>query len=112
MMSEPTRWDVLAYLDKNEVGQGDAAQVDTILNVACQMVYGYTRGRGFESITPTVWCDEAIAAVIVSCAARLLHNPTLDRLQTAGPFSNTPGVFNGWTLAELAILNNYRVRAR
>lgn len=100
--------DVVAFLGGPVEGH-DVAQIETHIRVASMMVKGYTRGRGFdEDGTPA----DDVAAVIVSCAARLYRNPTLDRNQTAGPFQTSPGIFNGWTLAELAILNNYRVRAR
>lgn len=108
-MIKPSRNDLLAYLGMNEVGQQATTQLDTVLNTAFHMVRAYTRGRGFGEFGQ---CDESIAAVIVSCAARLYVNPTLERQTTVGPFSTSPGIFNGWSLAELAILNNYRRRAR
>lgn len=98
--------DVLTFLGAHAEGQ-DALQLTSVIEVATAMVKGFTRGRGFNP-DPT----EDLAAVIVSCAARLFRNPTLDRQQTAGPFTQHPGVFHGWTLAELAILHNYRVRAQ
>lgn len=103
-----TATDVLTFLGASPEGQ-DVAQVEAAITTAQAMVRGYTRGRGF---TPMGGPDDQIAAVIVSCAARLYRNPTLDGQQTAGPFAQSPGVFNGWTLPELAILNNYRVTAR
>lgn len=101
--------DVRAFLGQPEEG-GAVAQIDAVITVAKAMVNGYTRGRGFDPATGDP--DDNLAAVITSCAARLYRNPTLDRQQAAGPFSQSPGVFNGWTLPELAILHNYRERAR
>ena len=110
-MITPSRSDLLAYLGKNEVGQQEAAQIDVILNAAYLMVKAYTRGRGF-GLASLMECEEDLAAVVVSSAARLQSNPTLFRQTSSGPFAFTPGLFNGWTLPELAILNTYRVRAR
>lgn len=102
-----TASDVLTFLGTPEAGQ-DVAQVNAAITTAQAMVKAYTRGRGFLYNQP----EDDVAAVIVSCAARLYRNPTLDRSQTAGPFTQQPGVFAGWTLPELAILHNYRVRAQ
>lgn len=54
---------------------------------------------------------EDVAAVIVSSCARLVVNPEHTRDQTTGPFSIRQGIFNGWTLPELAILHRHRKRA-
>lgn len=108
MSTRVTHSDVLAFLGTPEAGQ-DVAQLTSVIGVASAMVKGYTRGRGFNQFGDV---DNDLAAVIVSCASRLYRNPTLDRSQSAGPFTQQPGVFAGWTLAELAILHNYRVRSR
>lgn len=97
--------DVLAFLGERDA---DAAQVDAHVHTATLMVKAYTRGRGFTGGVPA----EDVAAVIVSCAARLYRNPTLDRSQQVGPFQTAPGSFHGWSLPELAILHNYRRRAQ
>lgn len=99
--------DVLAFLGQPE----DAGTVGLPEHIATAtaMVKAYTRGRGF--LGPDLVEDD-VKAVIVSSAARLHRNPTLDRTQTAGPFTHTPGVFNGWTLPELAVLHRYRTRAQ
>lgn len=99
---------VLDYLGLPVPGQ-NLVQLTRILHTAEVMVKGYTRGRGFDEHGDPA---EDLAAVIVSCAARLYTNPTGAAQETVGPFSRTPGTFAGWTLAEHAILNNYRVRAR
>ena len=99
--------DVVAFLGEPEDGC-NWTQIETVLATAKAMVQGFTRGRGFNQLDEP---NGEIAAVIVSCAARLYRNPTLDRGQTTGPFAQQPGIFAGWTLAELAILHNYRVRA-
>ncbi len=40
----------------------------------------------------------------------IVNNPTNRGSSTVGPFSETPGVFNGFTLPELAVLHLYRRR--
>lgn len=97
--------DVVTFLGESDP---DVAQVDAHVHTAAMMVRAYTRGRGFEGGFP----EEDVAAVIVSCAARLYRNPTLDRSQQVGPFQTAPGSFHGWSLPELAILHRYRQRAR
>ncbi|MGD8150949.1 hypothetical protein [Ornithinimicrobium sp. Y1694] len=102
----PTPQDVLTFLGDSGEGQDDAP-ITAHLNTAMQMVKAYTRGNGFDEFGPA----DDVAAVVVSCAARLYRNPTLDRTQTIGPFQTSPGIFQGWTLAELAVLHTYRRRA-
>jgi len=94
--------DVTALLDSSTA-------VEQAVPVITVMARAYTRGRGFEAGEP---CDE-IAAVITLAAARLAANTAqLPIDHTAGPFSQSiRGAFGGWTLAELAVLNRYRVRA-
>ena len=57
--------------------------------------------------------NEELDAVIVTAAARMVSNPTgLAHDLTSGPFSHSlRGAFQGWTLAELFVLNRYRKRA-
>jgi hypothetical protein len=106
-MALPLVTDVLAFLGQ-PAGEGGDAQVQSHLDTATAMVRAYVRENGFLGGEPT----EDLAAVIISSAARLHRNPTLDRTQSAGPFTHTPGTFNGWTLPELAILHRYRRRAQ
>ncbi|WP_201466028.1 hypothetical protein [Janibacter melonis] len=76
-------------------------------------VHAYTRGRGFDhDQTGAVTSAEAdIRSVIVTGAARLLSNPTNARRIEAGSYNSAPGMFEGWSLVELAVLHRYRVRA-
>ena len=57
--------------------------------------------------------NEELEAVIVTAAARMVSNPTgLAHDMTSCPFSHSlRGAFQGWTLAELFVLNRYRKRA-
>ena len=69
--------------------------------VVTAMVNGYTRGKGF-----TPYPDERLTAVIVSATARLVSNPEQE-LNAVGSVQ-VRSSFQGFTLAERAILNNYR----
>jgi len=99
--------DVAAFL-----GRGTdttlVALAEVHLPIVTSMVRRYVRGVGFTAGVP----DDDLAAVIVSCCARQVTNPTGDTLQTSGPFTHRPGTFAGWTLPELAILHSYRKRAQ
>ena len=103
----PAPSDVLAFLGQ-PAGEGGDAQIASHLTTATAMVRAYVRDTGFDGDMPA----DDLAAVIISSAARSYRNPTLDRTQTAGPFTQTPGTFNGWTLPELAVLHRYRTRAQ
>ncbi|WP_168703066.1 hypothetical protein [Gordonia paraffinivorans] len=78
--------------------------------IVTAMVRAYTRGGGFVDDEP----NEEVAAVITTATARLVTNPgQLAVDHTAGPISESlRGGFQGWTLAELFVLNRYRKRAQ
>ena len=84
--------------------------VTTVVPIVTTMAKAYTRGRGFTGNEP----NDELAAVITTAAARLAANGAqLAVDNTAGPFSmSLRGGFTGWTAAELAVLNRYRVRAQ
>lgn len=102
----PTAENVAAFLGRT----GDAATVALAaqhLPIVTQMVAAYVRDKGFTDGVP----GDDLAAVIVSCCARLVANPEHTVSQETGPFSIRQGIFNGWTLPELAILHRHRKRA-
>lgn len=99
--------DVLAFLGQPTEG-ADTAALEAHINAATVMVKAYTRSGGFDVAGDPV---DDVAAVITSCAARMHANPTNDRNQGIGPFQTSPGIFNGWTLPERAVLHQYRRRA-
>lgn len=104
MAVEPEQ--VAAFLGKPE----DAAILATAeqaIPVVTTMAKAYVRGgTGWEP-------NDEIDAVIVTAAARVVSNPRgLPVDVTAGPFTQSlRGAFQGWTLAELFVLNRYRKRA-
>ncbi|HEY0888678.1 MAG TPA: hypothetical protein VGE38_03585 [Nocardioides sp.] len=103
----PAASDVAAFL-----GRGDDSTVVALagehLPVVVEMVRAYVRGRGFDELGEP---GDDLAAVIVSSCARLVSNPEHATYQQLGTFSIRQGIFNGWTLPELAILHRYRKRA-
>jgi len=93
---------------------GAGSQTDDVVALAQEhlpvitaMVSAYTRGQGFTNGVP----GDDLAAVIVSATARSVGNPGHAVTETVGTVSIRHGLFNGWTLPELAILHSYRRRA-
>ena len=89
--------------DDEEILEQARAHVPTVL----AFIYGYTRGKGFSAAGAP---DPAISHVLISSCARLTSNPEQFSYFSALDFQARPAVFNGWTLPELAVLNQYRKR--
>ena len=91
------------------LGQGDDAGIvalaGKVVPVVTELVRAYTRDRGFTAGEP----NSNIAAVIVTASARLVANP--EQLATDTGSESIRNGFNGWTLAERAALDRYRVKA-
>lgn len=91
------------------MGQPDnpdlVAVIDQALETIYQLVSAYTRGNGFTGGVP----NPELRAVIRTATARLTANPEQVG-STVGGVTVGAG-FNGWSLAELAVLNRYRKRA-
>lgn len=107
---------VAAFAGADPTDPEYAGKVGSALPVVAAMINAYTRTTGLEpAASGASWFagpEQAdLEAVLTSSTARLAGNPTLSRQQAIGPFSETPGQFQGWTLAELAILHRYRKRA-
>lgn len=67
----------------------------------------YTRGNGFANASTPA---DDLAAVITVATARLVANP--EQIQSQIGSVAMRGGFQGWSLAELFILNSYRGIAR
>ncbi len=84
------------------------------LQMATNAVRSYTRGRGFllGNDGRPVMAPE-LAGVVLTVAARLYSNPEGARAETVGAVSTTYATagFQGFTLAELAVLHQWRRRA-
>ena len=85
---------------------GDVAAVVPLVTTLAR---AYTRGQGFIGNVP----NDEIAAVITTASARLAANGSqLRQSTTAGVYQqDLHSAFEGWTLAELSVLNRYRRRA-
>lgn len=74
----------------------------------------YTRGSGFmmtiENDVVSARPNDEIAAVIVLATARLVVNPAQVQSEEADGY-RTSGSFQGFTIAERAVLDRYRRRA-
>ena len=84
--------------------------VEAVVPLITVMAKSYTRGNGFDGNQP----NDEIAAVITTASARLASNTRqLSYTMAAGTAYNLDvrSAFQGWSLAELAVLNRYRVRA-
>ncbi|MGY1680722.1 hypothetical protein [Geodermatophilus sp. SYSU D01176] len=102
----PIAEDVAAYLGR----PGDTTVVGLAehhLPIVEAMVRRYVRGNGFDAAG---FPDGDLSAVIVSCTARAVSNPAHTVTEAIDDFNIRHGVFNGWTLPELAILHSYRRR--
>lgn len=77
------------------------------VEAATSYVKAYVRDVGFVNGYP----NDELASVIVAVAARSLANPTGVWQTTTGPFSVSYSRTEGFTLAERAVLDRYRVRA-
>ena len=121
-MAAPTVTDLLYLVDARTSGQyqGNLAYLNwpqkvkdragAVLEIITNIARSYTRGVGFNNGEP----NAELAAVILTASARLYTNGGQIRYAlTKGPQSASFGDgFSGWTLAELAVLNRYRVRAQ
>lgn len=89
----------------------DAASAGTARDLATAMVKSYTRGLGFDLVTGDPAAD--LGAVILLVASRLYDNPEGTRSETlrSHAYISALAGFQGYTLAELAVLHRYRRRA-
>lgn len=105
-MAAPTVSDLAALTGRAvSTEQGTA-----VLTIVTAMASAYTRGLGFASGVP---CDE-IRAVILTASARLVSNASgLLYQESEGPSNiSYSSAFEGWSIAELFVLDSYRVKAR
>lgn len=84
------------------------ALAEAHLPIVTTFVKSYTRGQGFDQFGNP---NKDMESVIITAGARLVVNPEQAIRVQIGDYSETPAVFNGFTLAELAVLNRYRRRS-
>lgn len=98
---------VIAFLGLPETPQ-TIALVNQHVRVVTTFVRAYVRGRGFSLYgEPTLDLED----VIVSAASRYVVNPQQLTRQSLGNQSVSYAALEGFTLAEKAVLHNYRRRA-
>lgn len=105
-MGTPTSADLAAFTGK----ELSAGQADAVIALVRSMAKGYTRGKGFTDGEP----NDDVQAVILAASARLLADTSqIIAAQSMGPFTvQFRAGFDGWSTAELFVLNRYRDRAR
>lgn len=107
---EPGQASATAQRVADFLGRGDdptlVALADESATIITAMVRAYTRSNGFIAGQP----NADLRAVITAASARLVTNPEQLAVDV-GSVSIRNG-FNGFNLAEQAVLNRYRVRAR
>ena len=90
-------------------GEGVAEQARLALDAVLALVAAYTRDNHMRGgvLRP------GVESVVLQAAARLMSNPEQVQVrEQIGPYSYFRGDgFNGFTLAELAVLDRYRKRA-
>lgn len=83
----------------------------TAITTAEALIGGYCRGSHVDRAGEY---RDGIKAVVITVGARIAANPAQVAIRdSAGPFSRSRGQgFSGFTLAELAVMNRYRKRAK
>ena len=105
-MAAPTVSDLGALTGRTVSSEQGTA----VLSIVTAMASAYTRGQGFTAGVP----NGEIRAVILTASARLISNTTgllYDELEGPSQISYR-SAFSGWTVAELFVLNRYRVSAQ
>lgn len=105
---DPLAKRVAASLDRKGVAATEELASEHLAIVRA-FVYGYTRGRGFTD-KDIMLPIKLVEMVIVSACMRLTPNPDQLDSYTAGDYSERGATLKGFTLPELAVLNNYRRR--
>lgn len=100
----PAPEDVAAFLGQSE-DESTLSLASQALPIITAMCKAYTRDQGFKDGKP----NDELEAVIITATARLMGNP--EQTQYRAGNVSFQSHFQGWTLAELFVLNRYRKRA-
>lgn len=106
---EPDVQDAIAEYVADFLGVDTVTVAKPHVDLVMAAAQAYTRGNGFGQDMQSP--HPAILAVIVSATARLVNNPELTTYFVAADYAERPGVFDGFTLPELTILNRFRRKA-
>lgn len=107
-MANPTVDELLAFVG---LPISQHTQAELAMNTAISLVEGYTRGKC--RIPTTNEFRPGVGEVVLAVSARLVANPEqISHSEQSGAYRVSKGVgFQGFTLAELAVLNRYRKRS-
>ena len=91
------------------LGDSPIAAIPAAIKQITVMAKAYTRGNGFDLGEP----NDELEAVIATASARLASNGSGNqwRKKVDDVEYEYRSSFQGWTLAELAVLNRYRITA-
>ncbi|PWD42225.1 hypothetical protein ACN93_15135 [Gordonia paraffinivorans] len=101
-----TNTDLVKWLGADPADTDLMAQAAQAVTMASAMTEAYCRGAHLKADGTT---RPGVDAVILMASARMLANP--EGLKYATGVVSFSDAFNGFTLAELAVLNRYRRRA-
>jgi len=101
-----TNTDLVKWLGQPTTDTDLMAQATQAVTLASAMIDAYCRGA---HLTASNANRPGVDAVVLMAAARMLANPEGLRYSTGVVTYND--AFQGFTLAELAVLNRYRKRA-
>ena len=109
----PTNSDLLLLVRERPGPYGytseDKNRADIVLGIITSMVLAQTPGEGFTDGVPN---DELSAAILTASARLYAHARQVRYSEVKGPQSvSYASYFDGFSLAELAVVNRYRVRA-
>lgn len=83
-------------------------RAEQVITMVTALAASYTRDEGFTNGVP----QPDLHTVILTAAARLLRDRGVAS-ESMGPFNiQYRGGFDGWSVAELTVLNRYRKRAQ
>lgn len=106
---EPDVQDAIAEYVADFLGVDTVTVTKPHVDLVSAAAQAYTRGNGFGEDMRSP--HPAILSVIVSATARLVNNPELTTYFVAADYAEKPGVFDGFSLPELTILNRWRRKA-
>ena len=110
--SLPTAQDVARFLQLDPDDAEIVAHLEVHLRSVVSMARSYTKGVAFRpGVEPnTIEVREDVAGVLVMATGRSAANPTASKRIEVGSYSEVLATFDGWTLSEQMVLNNYRRR--
>ncbi|RBP64139.1 hypothetical protein DFO66_10711 [Brevibacterium sanguinis] len=106
--SKPTGAEIATLMNRADDAEA-VTLASAYVDVIWEMAKEYTRGEGFS--IDGLQAKPSVVSAVKLAVIRVAANPTQVKRFQVGEYSETPTVFEGFTLAELAVLNAYRKRA-